>query len=54
MEGKIIYKSGNKSIVEVTSTGELTAKRPGKTTIYTTVLLKNGTKKTYKLVITVK
>jgi uncharacterized repeat protein (TIGR02543 family) len=54
VEGKIIYKSGNESIVTVTSTGELTGKKPGKTTIYITVLLKNGTKKTYKSVITVK
>lgn len=54
MEGKITYKSGNASIAAVTSTGRLTGKKPGKTTIYTTVQLKNGTKKTYKSVITVK
>ena len=42
-EGKITYKSGNPSIAAVNSSGKITGKKPGKTTIYTTVQLRNGT-----------
>lgn len=53
-EAKITYKSSKPTIATISTSGKITAKKAGKTAIYVTVLLKDGTKKIYKKVITVK
>jgi hypothetical protein len=51
---KITYKVSNTSIATIDQNGKISAKKAGKVTVTTTVLLENGTKKTFKVAITVK
>ncbi|ROR27510.1 glycosyl hydrolase family 2 [Mobilisporobacter senegalensis] len=53
-EVKITFTSSNKSVAAVSSKGVITGKKKGKATITTNILLRNGSKKTYKTIITVK
>jgi hypothetical protein len=50
----ITYKTSKKSVATVNKNGKISAKSTGKTTISAIVTLKNGTKKTVKMTITVK
>lgn len=49
----ISYQSSDKKIVSVDSTGNITAKKPGKATIKVTATLYSGKSKTFKIPVTV-
>jgi uncharacterized protein YjdB len=49
----ITYKSSDKAVATVNGNGKIAAKKTGEATIYATVTLKNGTKKTVKMTVTV-
>jgi hypothetical protein len=50
----ITYKSSKTSVATVNKNGKITAKKAGKTTVSALVTLKNGSKKTVKMTVTVK
>jgi hypothetical protein len=50
----ITYKTSKAGVATVNKNGKITAKKAGKTTVSAVVTLKNGTKKTVKMTITVK
>ena len=51
---KITYKSSKKSVATVNKNGKISAKKKGTAKIKATVTLKNGTKKTVTIKVTVK
>jgi len=51
---KIAYKSDNKKAVTVNASGKITAKGTGKAVVTVTVTLQDGTKKNFKIPVTVK
>ncbi len=53
-EIKLTYKSSNKKVVTVSSTGKLKAKKAGTATITVTAKLADGTKKTFKETVLIK